>query len=140
MISKRVCPNDDPSFTHTMYTIGMLKKGMSSKEILQMRAQVYYCICIIVRAALIVAVYHWRNKFVVRVLVFVGAMIGVINLGSRMTGTQWWSKKFQFIMSIIIGGSAILSELKMIDSRSMSAAMLVSLLTGIAQSFVVGFC
>lgn len=140
MISKRVCPNDDPSFTRTMYTIGMLKKGMSPKEILQMRAQVYYCICIIVRAALIVAVYHWRNALTTRVLVFVGAMIGVINLGSRMTGTQWWSKKFQFIMSIIIGGSAILSQLKMIDSRSMSAAMLVSLLGGVAQSFAVGFC
>jgi hypothetical protein len=140
MISKRVCPNDDPSFTRTMYTIGMLKKGMSPKEILQMRAQVYYCICIIIRAALIVAVYHWRNALTTRVLVFVGAMIGVINLGSRMTGTQWWSKKFQFIMSIIIGGSAILSQLKMIDSRSMSAAMLVSLLGGVAQSFAVGFC
>ena len=77
MTSKRVCPNDDPSFTRTMYTIGLLKKGMSPKEILQMRAQVYYCICIIVRSALIVAVYHWRNKFVVRVLVFLGAMLGI---------------------------------------------------------------
>lgn len=140
MISKRVCPNDDPSFTRTMYTIGFLKKGMSPKEILQMRAQVYYCICIIVRAALIVAVYHWRSKFVVRVLVFLGAMLGIVNLGSRMTGTQWWSKKFQFIMSIIIAVMVILTHFNIVDSRSMSAAMLVSLLGGLAQSFAVGFC
>ena len=140
MTNKRVCPNDDPSFTRTMYTIGLLKKGMSAKEILQMRAQVYYCICIIVRAALIIAVYHWRNSLITRVLVFVGAMIGVVNLGTRMNGNQWWSKKFQFIMSCLIVGLVILTQLKMVDSRSMSAAMLVSLLGGVAQSFVVGFC
>ena len=140
MTNKRVCPNDDPSFTQTMYKIGLLKKGMSPKAIVQMRAQVYYCICIIVRAALIVAVYHWRNAPVTRVLVFVGAMIGVVNLGTRMTGTQWWSKKFQFIMSVIIVGLVILTHFKMVDSRLMAAAMLVSLVGGVAQSFVVGFC
>ena len=140
MTSKRVCPNDDPSFTQIMYAIGFLKKGMSAKAIIQMRAQVYYCICIIVRAALIVAVYHWRNSMITRVLVFVGAMIGVINLGSRMTGTQWWSKKFQFIMSCLIVGLVILTHFNMVDSRSIAAAMLVSLLGGVAQSFAVGFC
>ena len=140
MTNKRVCPNDDPSFTQTMYAIGFLKKGMSAKAIIQMRAQVYYCICIIVRAALIVAVYHWRNASVTRVLVFVGAMIGVINLGTRMNGNQWWSKKFQFIMSVIIVGLVILTHYNMVDSRSMAVAMLVSLLGGVAQSFAVGFC
>ena len=140
MTNKRVCPNDDPSFTQTMYKIGLLKKGMSPKAIVQMRAQVYYCICIIVRAALIVAVYHWRNYSVTRVLVFVGAMMGVVNLGTRMTGTQWWSKKFQFIMSVIIVGLVILTHFNMVDSRLMSLAMLVSLVGGVAQSFVVGFC
>ena len=140
MTNKRVCPNDDPSFTQIMYAIGFLKKGMSAKAIIQMRAQVYYCICIIVRAALIVAVYHWRNASVTRVLVFVGAMIGVINLGTRMNGNQWWSKKFQFIMSVIIVGLVILTHYNMVDSRSMAVAMLVSLLGGVAQSVAVGFC
>ena len=97
-------------------------------------------ICIIIRAALIVAVYHWRNASITRVLVFAGAMIGVINLGTRMNGNQWWSKKFQFIMSVIIVGLVILTHYNMVDSRSMSAAMLVSLVGGLAQSFVVGFC
>jgi hypothetical protein len=76
-----------------------------------------------------------------RVLVFIGAMIGVVNLGSRMnSGTQWWSKKFQFVMSIIIVLTVIFTQLKMVDSRAMSIAMLVSLLGGVVQSFVVGFC
>jgi lipoprotein signal peptidase len=135
-----VCPNDDPSFTIMLYKMGMLQKNMSPKEVVAMRMRIYYCICIIIRAALIVAVYHWRNSNVIRVLVFVGAMLGVVNLGSRMNGTQWWSKKFQFIMSIIIVFTVIFTHLKKIDSRSMSVAMLLSLIGGVAQSFVVGFC
>ena len=140
MTSKRVCPNDDPVFTTLFYKIGILQKSMSPKEVVAMRMQVYYCVCIIVRAAIVVAIYHWRNSNVVRVLVFVGAIIGMVNLGSRMTGTQWWSKKFQFVMSIIIVLTVIFTHFKMVDSRAMSIAMLVSLIGGVVQSFVVGFC
>lgn len=142
MTSKRnrVCPNDDPVFTKLFYKIGMLQKSMSPMEVVAMRMQVYYCVCIIVRAAIVVAIYHWRNSNVMRVLVFVGAIIGVVNLGSRMTGTQWWSKKFQFVMSVIIVLTVIFTHFKMVDSRAMSIAMLVSLIGGVAQSFVVGFC
>ena len=140
MTRKQVCPNDDPSFTTMLYKMGMLRHDMSPKEVVAMRMRIYYCVCIIVRAALIVAVYHWRNSIVIRILVFAGAMLGVINLGRRMVGNQWWSKKFQFIMSVIIVGLVILTHYNMVDSRSMAVAMLVSLLGGVAQSFVVGFC
>jgi hypothetical protein len=140
MTRKQVCPNDDPSFTTMLYKMGMLRHDMSPKEVVAMRMRIYYCVCIIVRAALIVAVYHWRNSSITRVLVFVGAMLGVINLGRRMVGNQWWSKKFQFIMSIIIAVTVILTQLKKIGSWSMSAAMLVSLAGGVAQSFAVRFC
>jgi hypothetical protein len=140
MTRKQVCPNDDPSFTTMLYKMGMLRHDMSPKEVVAMRMRIYYCVCIIVRAALIIAVYHWRNSSITRVLVFVGAMLGVINLGRRMVGNQWWSKKFQFIMSIIIAVTVILTQLKKIGSWSMSAAMLVSLAGGVAQSFAVRFC
>ena len=140
MTRKQVCPNDDPSFTSILYKMGMLSHDMSPKEVVAMRMRIYYCICIIIRAALIVAVYHWRNYSLTRVLVFMGAMIGVINLGGRIIGNQWWSKKFQFIMSIIIVVTVILTQLKKIGSWSMSAAMLVSLAGGVAQSFAVRFC
>jgi hypothetical protein len=41
---------------------------------------------------------------------------------------------------VIIVGLVILTHYNMVDSRSMAVAMLVSLLGGVAQSFVVGFC
>jgi hypothetical protein len=123
-----------------MYRIGLLKKGMKAKEIVDTRKCVYYSICIIVRASLIAAVYYLRNSLVVQFLVLLGATGGIVNLGNRMTGNQWWSKKFQFIMSIVIAGLVILTFIKKVKAWTIPAAMLFSLVGGIIQSFVVGFC
>jgi hypothetical protein len=135
-----MCPNDDPYFTRTMYRIGLLRKGMTAKEIVQRRKQVYYSICILVRTLLIVIVYYLRNSLVIQLLVLLGAFVGIINLGKRMDGNQWWSKKFQFVMSVIIAGLVILTFLKKVRAWTIPAAMLFSLMGGILQSFVVGFC
>ena len=135
-----VCPNDDPYFTRTMYRIGLLQKGMSAREIVKRRRLVFYCICIVVRAALIVTVYHWRNATIVQALVLVGALVGIVNLWNRNDGTQWWSKKFQLLMSLIIVVLVVLVYLGNVKSWTIPAAMLVSLLGGILQSLIVGFC
>jgi len=135
-----VCPNDDPYFTRTMYKIGLLQKGMSARDIVERRRLVYYSICIVIRTALIVTVYHWRNVTFVQALVLTGALMGVMNLGSRGGGTQWWSKKFQLVMSIIIMVVVILVYFGILKSWVIPAAMLASLLGGVIQSLVVGFC
>lgn len=137
---QEVCPNDDPYFTRTMYRLGLLKKGMAAEEIVQRRKHVYYSICILVRASLIAIVYYLRDSLVIQFLVLLGAVVGIVNLGNRMTGNQWWSKKFQFIMSIVIAGLVILTFLKKVKAWTIPAAMLFSLVAGILQSFVVGFC
>jgi len=135
-----MCPNDDPYFTRTMYRIGLLRKGMTAKEIVQRRKQVYYSICIIFRALLIAIVYYLRCSLVIQLLVLLGAFVGIINLGKRMDGNQWWSKKFQFVMSLVIAGLVILTFFKKVKAWTIPAAMLFSLVGGIIQSFVVGFC
>ena len=138
--SQEVCPNDDPYFTRTMYRLGLLKRGMKPKEIVETRKHVYYSICIIVRFLIIAIVYYLRDSLIIQLLVLLGAVVGIVNLGSRMTGNQWWSKKFQFIMSVVIAGLVILTFLKKVKSWTIPAAMLFSLVGGILQSFVVGFC
>ena len=135
-----VCPNDDPYFTRTMYRMGLLKRGMSARELVERRRLVFYFICIVVRATLIVAVYYWRNVVFVQAVVLVGALVGVFNLSSRIDGTQWWSKKFQLMMSVIIVVLVILVYFGRVKSWVIPAAMLASLLGGILQSFLVGFC
>jgi hypothetical protein len=113
---------------------------MSARQIVERRRLIYYGICIFVRAALIATVYHWRNATFVQALVLVGALMGVLNLGSRSDGTQWWSKKFQLLMSVIIVVVVILVYFGRVKSWVIPAAMLVSLLGGVLQSFLVGFC
>ncbi len=135
-----VCPNDDPYFTRMLYRMGVLKRGMSARELVEKRRLVYYSICIVVRAALIVTVYHWRNVRFVQLLVLLGALAGVMNLSRRVDGTQWWSKRFQLMMSIIIVVAVVLVYFGRLKSWVIPAAMLVSLLGGVVQSFVVGFC
>jgi hypothetical protein len=134
------CPNDDPYFTRTMYRLGLLRKGMKPEEIVETRKRVYYSICILVRTSLISFVYYLRDSLVVQLLVLLGAVVGIVNLGNRMTGNQWWSKKFQFIMSVVIAGLVILTFLKKVKAWTIPAAMLFSLVGGILQSFIVGFC
>ena len=135
-----VCPNDDPYFTRMMYRMGLLKRGMSAHELVEKRRLVYYSICIVVRAALIVTVYHWRNVRFVQLLVLLGALVGVMNLSRRVDGTQWWSKRFQLMMSIILVVVIVLVYFGRLKPWVIPAAMLVCLLGGGLQSFVLGFC
>ena len=135
-----VCPNDDPYFTRMLYRMGVLKRGMSAHELVEKRRLVYYSICIVVRAVLIVTVYHWRNVRFVQLLVLLGALAGVMNLSRRVDGTQWWSKRFQLMMSIILVVVIVLVYFGRLKPWVIPAAMLVSLLGGVLQSFVVGFC
>jgi hypothetical protein len=120
--------------------MGLLKRGMSARELVERRRLVFYFICIVVRATLIVAVYYWRNVVFVQAVVLVGALVGVFNLSSRIDGTQWWSKKFQLMMSVIIVILVVLVYFGRVQSWVVPAAMLFSLLSGILQSFLVGFC
>ena len=138
-----VCPNDDPYFTRMLYRMGMLKRGMTARELVERRRLIFYCVCIVVRAAIIVTVYHLRNVRFVQLLVLIGALVGIKNLWSRNEGTQWWSKKFQLLMSVIIAIVVILVFFKVLSKTQswlIPAAMTVSLAAGILQSFVVGFC
>jgi hypothetical protein len=126
-----------------MYRMGMLKRGMTARELVERRRLIFYCVCIVVRAAIIVTVYHWRNVRFVQLLVLIGALVGIKNLWSRNEGTQWWSKKFQLLMSVIIAIVVILVFFKVLSKTQswlIPAAMTVSLVAGILQSFVVGFC
>lgn len=134
------CPNDDPYFTRMMYRMKLLKKGMKAKEIVNVRRNTFYCICVVVRLAIIAVVYMLRDYGIVRGLVLLGAIVSMVNFWNRSGGSQWWSKKFQFMMAFIIALLVVLSFAGKVKTWTIPAAMLFSLLGGILQSFVVGFC
>lgn len=137
---KMECPNDDPYFTRTMYRIGLLRRGMSAEKIVDIRRATYYYVCVIIRLVIIAIVYTLRNSIIVQGLVIVGAIVGIVNLGKRYEGNQWWSKKFQLLMSCIIVILVILTFLKYVESWTIPMAMAVSLGGGVLQSFMIRFC
>jgi len=134
------CPNDDPYFTRMMYRMKLLKKGMKAGEIVNVRRNTFYFICVVVRLSIIGIVFMLKDSIIVRGLVLLGCIIAISNFLRRINGTQWWSKKFQFMMAFIIAILVILSYLDKVKTWTIPAAMLVSLLGGILQSFVMGFC
>jgi len=134
------CPNDDPYFTRTMYRIGLLRRGMTAEDIVNRRRVIYYSVCVVIRLMLIAVVYKLRDSVIVQGLVMAGALMGVVNLGGRYEGNQWWSKKFQLLMSCIIVILVILTYLKYVKSWTIPLAMAVSLAGGLLQSFMIRFC
>jgi hypothetical protein len=134
------CPHDDPYFTRMMYRMKLLKKGMKAGEIVNVRRNTYYFICVIVRLSIIGIDFMLKDSIIVHGLVLLGCIIAISNFLHRINGTQWWSKKFQFMMAFIIAILVILSYLDKVKTWTIPAAMLVSLLGGILQSFVMGFC
>jgi len=118
----------------------LLKKGMTAKEIVNVRRNTFYFICVVVRLSIIGIVFMLKDSVIVCGLVFVGCIISILNFSRRINGTQWWSKKFQMMMAFIIAILVILSYLNKVKTWTIPAAMLVSLLGGVLQSFVVGFC
>lgn len=134
------CPNDDPYFTRTMYRIGLLRRGMTAQDIVNRRRVIYYSVCVVIRLTLIAVVYKLRDSVIVQGLVMAGALMGVVNLGGRYEGNQWWSKKFQLLMSCIIVILVILTYLKYVKSWTIPLAMAVSLAGGLLQSFMIRFC
>lgn len=134
------CPNDDPYFTRTMYRIGLLRRGMTAQDIVNRRRVIYYCVCVVIRLTIIAVVYKLRDNVIVQGLVMAGALMGVVNLGGRYEGNQWWSKKFQLLMSCIIVILVILTYLKYVKSWTIPLAMAVSLAGGLLQSFMIRFC
>jgi hypothetical protein len=70
-----------------------------------------------------------------------GVSIASIYQLTRPTNNkQWWSKKFQLIMAVLVLLSAIAVKFAGLDSRSMAGLLFVSLLGGILQRSQVKFC
>lgn len=135
-----VCPNGDPSFTSRLYQWGIINTSMSNKQVALVRKDIYYQICILVRSILILLVYYFRNQKIIQILVLLASLLAIINLGLRNKGNQWWSKKFQLLMSILLFIAVILVWFKKAPSYSMALIMLISLVGGFIQSLLITFC
>ena len=132
-----VCPNGDPSFNRVLER--MVGQPTPLKRLL-----IFYGVCIPVRLSLYLAVLYFHNARITPYLVGIFSLVAIINLApslwSSATQTQWWSKRFQAVMSILIFSACILVALNKIPSLTIPILLLSSLGIGILQSFITPIC
>ena len=134
----RECPNSDPRFDKVMSNFF----DTTSKDYPSKRKMVYYGICIWVRLALYTLVYYYKDYKYMPHLVGVLALGSILNLQSSIKnpGNQWWSKRFDLLISVLLLLSCVGVIIGKIPSVVMPVLLYLSLFGGIIQSFTITFC
>lgn len=127
-LGKDSCPNSDPGFNKI---IGNRTPEERSK---------LFIVCVVVRALLYSGVYVYRDEEWMTPLVGVLAMASIYQLSKPTENKQWWSKKFQLVMAVLVLASAIAVKFFGLDSRSMSLLLFTSLVGGIFQRTQITMC
>lgn len=122
------CPNSDPNFNKI---IG--DKTPAQRSFL-------YLICVLVRTILYTGVYVYRDEYWMAPLVGAFSLASVFQLSRPTENRQWWSKKFQLIMALLVLISAISVKFIGLDSSSMSTFLFISLAGGIIQRVHTTLC
>ncbi len=76
------------------------------------------------------------------VIVGLFAFITTVRLLSSISnpGTQWWSRRWQLVISIILLLVCVGVFLQLIDNRALCILLFVSLVVGIVESLTISFC
>jgi hypothetical protein len=129
------CPNGDPGFNRILEAIF----GSSDPAL---RKQVFYTVCIFFRFSLYSLVWLLRDHIWMQVAVGLFSLFAVINLTTSISvpGHQWWSKRFQLIMSVLIAAACGATLAGYVDSITIPVLLFTSLAGGVAQSLLVKFC
>lgn len=127
-MSSQHCPNSDPGFNKII--------GQRTPD----ERSILYIVCVLVRASLYYGVYVYRDEPWMPWVVTAAALASVYQLTRPSPNTQWWSKKFQLVMAILVLASALAVKFAGLDSRSMSTLLFTSLLGGIIQRTQTKLC
>ena len=131
------CSNGDPGFN-------LVLDRLFGSHQPAIRKQVFYSICIPVRLSLYFAVFLFRDHWIVPYIVGLASLLAIFNLISSFwtmgNQNQWWSKRFQAVMSMAILVACIAVVYKKINSTWIPVLLFTSLLGGIIQSLVNPIC
>jgi len=139
------CPNSDPNFDK------ILSRWFdtSSKEYPEVRKKIYYLICITLRLFLYSLIFIYKDNPIIPYIIAILSCFAIYNLYPSFTFSteskpqqQWWSKRFQFIISVLLFITSILLILKVksIPSVTIPILLYISLFGGIFQSMFITFC
>jgi hypothetical protein len=132
------CPNSDPDFDKLMGRwFDIISKDYPSN-----RKKVYYGICIWVRLILFSLVFYYREYKYMPYILGVFSILSIMHYKDNIKnpGRQWWSKRFDLSIAILLLISCVLVVVGKINPVFMPIILYASLLGGIIQSFFIKFC
>lgn len=101
-----------------------------------LRTQLYYMVCIVFRLALYNLVFVLRNEWYVPWMVGMGALLSIAHLSSSAflpDQPQWWSKKFQWTMSVLVMVACMFTIQKKIPTWVVPFLLYMSVVGGLIQ-------
>ena len=119
------CPNSDQNFNK------IIGENRTPKE-----RSILFIVCVVTRAILYSGVYLYRDEPYMRWIVGILSLLSVIQLTRPAPNKQWWSKKFQFVMAVLIFMSAIAVS----NTKAMPTLLFISLIGGILQRIHIDLC
>lgn len=114
----------------------LLEWAHLSTPIPLLRTQLYYLVCIFFRLALYNLVFVLRKEKYTPVLVGVCALLAIVFLSFsafQPHPRQWWSKKFQFVLSLLIFVSCIATYRGHLSTMVVPVLLYMSIIGGLIQ-------
>ena len=118
------------------FVASLIKTMNSSTPSPILRTQLYYFVCIFLRLALYNLVYILRNEWYTPIVVGVFALLSIVNLSFsafKKNQIQWWSKKFQFVIAVLVFVNCIGTYYKVVPTIVVPVLLYVSVLGGLIQ-------
>lgn len=126
------CPNYDPNFNKIL--------NVFSLDSPNSRKNLFYNVCIFVRFIIILVVLLNYKKWWLPYIILIISLFTIYNLYSNLNGNQWWSKKFQLVISILLLIISIIAIFNTNISILIPILLLISLFGGVYQSLFIDFC
>jgi len=137
------CPNNNKVFDGFLFDSGLIDKNLNSTQKAYERRRVYYTICVMLRLALAGLLLQLKDKVWIPYIVAIASLYSAISLlFFRKQDSQWWSNKFQGIMSILLVIASILCIFKInrFPTYSLSLLFFISIFGGVFQSLLISSC
>lgn len=131
------CPNGDVNFNNLLSK--MLGKEVSAEE----RIKIYYFVCVYIRVAVAFFVLFFKDSRWLHYILLFFSMVAIYNLYTNTNQEkQWWSKKFQLCVAVVLFIFSFLSVSKLLTFNTLVFPILlfISVFGGVFQSLFVKIC
>jgi hypothetical protein len=130
------CPNGDTNFNKT------LEKILGHYPTPNDRITIYYTVCIFLRISIASLLFICRDRPWIPYLFLTGSLIAIINYSnSDLNGQQWWSKRFQYLIAILIFIVSTMSlSFNNVNTLILPLLFFASIFGGLLQSFLIKKC